>query len=174
MARNQARVAELTAQLEVAQMTARQDEIRAAEFEAAAARAALAQAAWRLGQKSVAAPMDALVHDTLYVRGEWIPAGSPVVSLLPPQNIKVRFFVPESDFGRLRTGDLISVSCDGCGEPITAPVTYISPQAEYTPPVIYSRDTRTKLVFLIEARPAPADAARLHPGQPVDVRLKAP
>ena len=134
VARERARVAEYEAQLKTARLTAREDEIRAAEFEVAAARAALAQAEWRLSQKSVTAPAGALVHDTLYVQGEWVPAGAPVVSLLPPQNIKVRFFVPERDLGRIRVGDRVLVSCDGCRETVSAPITYVSPQAEYTPP----------------------------------------
>lgn len=173
VARERARVAEYEAQLQTARLTARQDEIRAAEFEVAAARAALAQADWRLAQKSVSASATALVHDTLYVQGEWVPAGAPVVSLLPPQNIKVRFFVPERDLGRIRIGDRVVVTCDGCPQPVSAPITYVSPQAEYTPPVIYSRETRAKLVFLVEARPAPADAVRLKPGQPVEVKLQS-
>ncbi len=174
VARERARVAEYEAQLQTARLTARQDEIRAAEFDVAAARAALAQADWRLAQKSVAAPQDALVHDTLYVQGEWVPAGSPVVSLLPPQNIKVRFFVPERDLGRIRVGDKVLISCDGCPQTVTAPITYVSPQAEYTPPVIYSTETRAKLVFLVEARPAAAEATLLKPGQPVDVKPQNP
>lgn len=173
VARDRARVAEYDAQLRTARLTAREDQIRAAEFDVSAARAALAQAEWRLTQKSVTAPAAALVHDTLFVQGEWVPAGVPVVSLLPPANIKLRFFVPERDVGRIRVGDRVRVACDGCGEPIGAVVSYVAPQAEYTPPVIYSRDTRAKLVFLVEARPAPADATRLKPGQPVDVTVSS-
>ena len=169
--RDRARVGELEAQVTTAQLAARQDEIRAAESNAAAARAALAQADWKLAQKSVIAPLAGLVNDTNYVAGEWVPAGSPVVSLLPPQNIKVRFFVAESALGALKMGDSIKVRCDGCAAPLVAQITFISPQAEYTPPVIYSRETRTKLVYLIEARTTPEDALKLHPGQPVDVTL---
>jgi HlyD family secretion protein len=95
------------------------------------------------------------------------------VSLLPPGNVKVRFFVPETVVGGLRTGAAVSISCDGCAAPIEAQISYISPQAEYTPPVIYSRESRAKLVFLIEARPGAADALKLRPGQPVEVRLAA-
>ncbi len=167
--RDRARVGELEAQLTTAQLAARQDEIRAAESNAAAARAALAQADWRLAQKSVTAPLAGLVNDTNYVVGEWVPAGSPVVSLLPPQNIKIRFFVPETALGALKIGDAVNVTCDGCPAPLAAKVTFISPQAEYTPPVIYSRETRSKLVYLIEARTSVEDAVKLHPGQPVDV-----
>jgi HlyD family secretion protein len=95
-----------------------------------------------------------------------------VVSLLPPQNIKLRFFLPEEKLGTVKAGQAVSVSCDGCGAPIPARISYIATGPEYTPPILYSKDSRAKLVFLIEARPSPADAERLHPGQPVDVRLK--
>lgn len=170
--RDRARVSELKAQLAAASLAARPDEIKAARAASAAAREALAQAEWRLEQKSVRSPQDAEVADTLYVQGEWVPAGSPVIALLPPTNIKVRFFVPERILGSVKVGQRVSVRCDGCGDPISAPITYIAPQAEYTPPVIYSRENRAKLVFLAEARPSPAEAVRLHPGQPVEVRLQ--
>lgn len=170
--RDRERVSELKAQLAAARLAARPDEIKAAQATAAAARAALVQAAWRLEQKSLRAPQDALVADTLYVVGEWVPAGSPVVSLLPPTNIKVRFFVAETVLGSLAVGQKVVLRCDGCGDPISAPITYIAPQAEYTPPVIYSKESRAKLVFLVEARPAPTDAVKLHPGQPVAVALQ--
>jgi HlyD family secretion protein len=172
VARDRARVAEMRAQLATANLPARTDEIRAAEADVAAARAQLDQADWRLGQKAQRAPQDALVQDTLFVPGEWVPAGAPVVSLLPPGNIKVRFFVPEKQLGAVRIGQPVQMSCDGCGAPIPGAVTYIAPQAEFTPPVIYSRERREKLVFLAEARPAPTDATKLHPGQPVEVTLK--
>lgn len=169
---SRARVEEMRAQIASARLAARPDEIRAAEADVNAARAALAQAQWKLEQKALRAPQAALVADTLYVQGEWVPAGSPVVSLLPPQNIKLRFFVPERELGALRIGQQVTVTCDGCAAPIGAAISYISPQAEYTPPVIYSRENRAKLVFLIEARPAPADATKLHPGQPVEVSVR--
>lgn len=169
--RDKAHVAELEAQLATARLAARQDEIRAAEFSAAAARAALVQADWKLAQKTVRAPVAGLVNDTNYVIGEWVPAGSPIVSMLPPQNIKARFFVPEAALGSIKIGQAVSLRCDDCGAPIAAQVSFISPQAEFTPPVIYSRETRAKLVYLIEARTTPADAVKLHPGQPLDVTL---
>jgi HlyD family secretion protein len=136
-----------------------------------AARAVVAQAQWRLGQKDQPAPRSGLVQDTFFVPGEWVPAGKPVVSLLPPENVKLRFFVPEPLIGRLRTGQKVSAACDGCGNPVEATISYVAPKAEYTPPVIYSKEARAKLVFLVEARVAAADAVRLHPGQPVDVTL---
>ena len=134
------------------------------------AQAALEQAQWRLAQKSVQAPVTGLVADTLYVRGDWVAAGAPVVSLLPPVNLKIRFFVPEERLGRLALGQKAHVRCDGCSAAIVATVSYVAPQAEFTPPVIYSRDSRHKLVYLVEARPD-APPASLHPGQPVDVEL---
>ena len=170
--RDRGKVAELTADLETARSGSRPDEIRAAEAEAGAAREAVKQADWKLRQKTVAATVDGVVTDTLFVRGEWVPAGAPVVALLPPANVKVRFFVPEPRLGAVRVGQKVSLACDGCGAPISAAITYIAPQAEFTPPVIYSKDSRAKLVFLVEAKPAAAEGAKLHPGQPIDVTLQ--
>ena len=112
-----------------------------------------------------------MVQDTFFVEGEWVPAGRPVASLLPPGNVKARFYLPESALGALRIGQTVEISCDGCGAPIRATLSYVSAQAEYAPPVLYSKESRAKLVFLAEARPAPASASGLRPGQPVDVRL---
>jgi HlyD family secretion protein len=170
--RDRARVAELQSELATVAAGARPDELRAAEAEAAAARQALAQAEWRLRQKTVAATVGGTVIDTLFTRGEWVPAGAPVVTLLPPNNVKVRFFVPEPRLGAVRTGQKVALACDGCGQPIEATITFIAPQAEFTPPVIYSKDSRAKLVFLVEARAGAQDATRLHPGQPVEVTLQ--
>lgn len=169
---NAARVAELTNQVKSAELAGRDDQIRAQAAEVDAARAALAQSDWQLKQKTVGASKTGLVFDTLYVEGEWVPAGSPVVSLLPPGNIKLRFFVPEAVVGSLMPGRAVEARCDGCGSAIPAKISYVSPQPEFTPPVIYSNDTRTKLVFLIEARPDTKDAMRLKPGQPVEVTLR--
>jgi len=170
--RDLARVAEMEAQNRLARMAVGRDkEIAAALAESEAARAALAQSEWRLQQRAVAATMAALVHDTYYSEGEWIAAGNPVVSLLPPGNLKMRFFVPETVVGALKLGQEVRAACDGCSAPIPAQISYISRQAEFTPPVIFSREQRAKLVFLIEARPAPADAVKLKPGQPLDVSL---
>lgn len=132
------------------------------------AEARLDQARWQLTHKSVTAPAAGLVDDTYYRVGEWVPAGAPVVSILPPQNRVVRFFVPETRVAALRPGQAVQVRRDGA-EPVAATISYIAPRAEFTPPVIYSQDARAKLVFMVEARPNPADGAALHPGQPVDV-----
>jgi HlyD family secretion protein len=170
--RDRARLAEAEAQLRTAlQPLGREDERKAAEGDVAAARAALAQADWRLEQKSIAAPVSGLVQDTYFVEGEWVPAGRPVVSLLPPGNVKARFYVPEAALASLQAGRALELRCDGCPAPVAAQVSYLSSQAEYTPPVLYSRESRAKLLFLVEARLAPGGAG-LHPGQPVDVRLK--
>lgn len=144
----------------------------AAQSEAEAARAVLQQADWKLKQKTLSAPVAGTVEDTLYVTGEWVPAGSPVVSLLPPENLKARFFVPETRLGSVKLGQGVELRCDGCPAPVSAKVSFIAAQAEYTPPVIYSKENRTKLVYLVEARPSPADAVKLRPGQPLDVELK--
>jgi len=164
-------VREMSANLSTARLGARSDEIGAAQAEVEAAKARLEPAAWTLSQKTQAAPMDALVFDTLYTRGEWVPAGRAVAVLLPPGNVKVRFFVPEELVGRLAVGQEAQIRMDGGAGPVAAKLTYISQQAEYTPPVLFSSQSRAKLVFLVEAHPAPEAAKLLHPGQPVDVRL---
>ena len=104
--------------------------------------------------------------------GEWVAAGSPVVRMLPPENIKVRFFVPETVLGSLTLGRQVSLHCDGCVADLPAHITFVSPQAEYTPPVIYSNETRGKLIYMIEAHPSAHDAIKLHPGQPLEVVLQ--
>ncbi len=172
LARDEARVAELAASIATTKMPARTDEIRAAEADARAAREVLAQSDWRLAQRAVAAPVAGLVHDTYYTAGDWVPAGSPVVSLLPPANVKVRFYVPEPALSRVKPGGEIAFGCDGCGASVTATIDYVSNRAEFTPPVLYSKENRAKLVFLVEAHPAPGAAAGLKPGQPVDVSLR--
>ena len=166
--RDRGRVAELTQQLQVANLPARSDEIAAANAEVKAASDALAQAQWRVEQKSQTAPVAGLVADTLYRAGEWVAAGAPVVSLLPPANVKLRFYIPETLVGGLRIGDAVTVRCDGCGADIPAKVRFIATQAEFTPPVIYSRENRANLVFLVEAWPDSPNPA-LHPGLPVEV-----
>lgn len=171
VAQNQGRVRELQAQLRVAQLGARSDEIKAAEQDLSTAQAQLVQANWKLEQKTQKAPVAADVVDVLYREGELVPAGSPVVSLLPPQNIKARFFVPEAALGALRLGQDVLLNCDGCGAPIPAKIAFIAREAEYTSPLIYSKENRATLVFMVEARPAAADAARLHPGQPLEIRM---
>jgi HlyD family secretion protein len=131
----------------------------------------LTKAEWDLSQKRQNAPQAGLVFDTLFRPGEWVPSGRPVVALLPPGNVKVRAFVPETEIGTVRVGYGARVHVDGVDQPLAGRVGFISPKAEYTPPVIYSRETREKLVFMIEILFDPAAGAKLHPGQPVDVEL---
>jgi HlyD family secretion protein len=167
---NQAQIAESTSQLITAQLGGRADAIAAAEADVFAAQASLDRAGWSVAQKSQSAPRAALVYDTLYREGEFIPAAAPVLSLLPPENIKVRFFVPEAEFAALKAGDRLKVSMTG-RPPLAARVSYLSPKPEYTPPVLYNRENRAKLVFLVEALFDGATARDLHPGQPVDVTV---
>lgn len=165
------RVTQLEADLKTARLGSRDDQIAAAEANVTALEAALAKAEWDLSQKQQFAMQSALVFDTLYREGEWVSAGRPVVVLLPPQNLKVRAFVPEQRVGTIRPGGQAQVFVDGTPEPFVGRVSFISPRAEYTPPVIYSRESRSKLVFMVEVVFDPTSAAKLHPGQPVDVRF---
>lgn len=163
----EARLTAVERQKDVAEMPARTPQIEAAERGVQAADAALAQARTRLAKHFVAAPADGRIEDTYYDLGEVAAAGAPVLSLLPHGNRKVIFFVPESVRPSLAAGDRVSVSCDGCPEGVTAEVTFLGTEVEFTPPIIFSRETRDKLVFRAEAH-LPADAA-LPLGQPVDV-----
>ena len=165
----QARVAELDAALRVAQLPARADERSAAAATAQAAQFALRQMQWREQQMRQSAPADGRVADTYFRVGEWVGAGQPVLALLPRGATKARFFVPERELGAIAVGQPVAISCDGCGAPIAARIDFISTQAEYTPPVIYSNAQRSRLVFMVEARPDTKDGERLKPGQPVDV-----
>ncbi len=164
-------VAQLQADLTTAKLPARPDQVAAAEANVRAMEAALAKADWDLAQKRQAAPEAGAVFDVLYWQGEWVPAERPVVVLLPPERIKVRAFVPETRIGAIQLGQTVRGTADGVPAPYVGHVTFISQQAEYTPPVIYIRESRAKLVFMIEARFDSATAANMHPGQPVDVEF---
>ena len=171
--RDAAQLANAEAQLATARLSlGRAPELAAGRSDADAAQAALDQATTRLVQKAPLAPAAGLVQDTYFRVGEWVPPATPVVSLLPPGNVKLRFFVPETALATVRVGRAVEARCDACTAPVAAKVSYVSAQAEYTPPVIYSREARAKLVYLVEARPD--GGARLYPGQPVDVRLGPP
>ncbi len=163
-----ARVNELAASLKVAHLPAREDMLVEAHAAVEAAAQALVQAKELLKEAQPVAPADGRVEDVYYRKGEYVAAGAPVVSFLPPANVKIRFFVSEKMVPQIHTGEKIDVSCDGCGAPVPARVTFIASQAEFTPPVIYSVESREKLVFMIEAKPESFDA-RLHPGLPVNV-----
>ena len=150
---------------EAAALGARQDAIRAADAKVSEAQASLSGAAARLFDVAPTAPSTARVEDVFFQQGEWAPANQPILSLLPDARIKVRFFVPEAQLNAYRVGAVVHFSCDGCAKGLTAKIAYVSPRPEFTPPVIYSREARDRLVYLVEAQPS----ARLIPGQPVDV-----
>jgi HlyD family secretion protein len=165
-----ARVRELRGQLEVAELSGRPEQIRAQESQVAAARAVAEQTRWRLEQTQMTAPQAGVVVDTLFRQGEWVPAGSPVVRMLPPENVKVRFFVPQPELNLVPIGQRVTIRCDGCtAAEVGATVSYVSTEPEFTPPIIYSNETRAKLVFMVEAEPSPQDGPALRPGQPVEV-----
>ena len=170
--RNVGAIADLTAQIATLKLGGRSDAVAAAEADVAAAAAAKQRADWSVEQKTQAAPHAALVYDTLYRAGEFVAAGLPIVSLLPPGNLKVRFFVPEAEFAALKAGATVQVNITGFTAALDARISYLSPQPEYTPPVLYNRENRSKLVFMVEAVFTDAAVARdLHPGQPADVTL---
>lgn len=167
------RVAGLKAELSTAKLGARDDQIAAAEASMRAMEATLTRSEWDLAQKRQTAPEAGAVFDTLYRTGEWVAAGRPVVVLLPPENIKVRLFVAQPLLAAIHQGDRVPVTVDGEPGALTGIVHFISPQAEYTPPVIYSRENSQKLVYMIELGFDPVAAVRLHPGQPVTARIGA-
>lgn len=167
-----AKVKEFEADLAVDALPAREQQIKAQTNQVAADRASLANAEWHLKQKQIASPRDGLVFDTLYRQGEWVTAGNPVVQILPPENMEIRFFVPETVVGGLRVGGSVRVACDGCASDVVAKISFVSPQSEYTPPVIYSNENRSKLVYMVIANPSAQAAATLHPGQPVEVTVQ--
>jgi HlyD family secretion protein len=116
------------------------------------------------------APDTGRIEDTYYRVGEFVKDGSPVLSLLPPENVKIRFFVPEGKLSDFPLEGKVLIHCDGCGQPIKAKVSWIASQSEYSPPVIFSVESRSKLVFMVEARPDVFHSV-LRPGLPVDISL---
>jgi HlyD family secretion protein len=127
----------------------------------------------QLVESAPKAPADGRIEDTYFHAGEYIAAGTPVVSFLPPENIRVRFFVPQAKLPLFPLGNNVTIRCDGCEKPIKAKVSFIASQSEYTPPVIYSVGSRDKLVFRVEATPDHFTPA-LRPGLPVDIERDAP
>ncbi len=171
--RNAAQVEAARDRLELYRITlGREAEIQATEEEIRAAKARGAQKRWQVATKRVLAPAAGEVTEAYYRPGEWVPAGQPVLSFLPDGRRFIRFFVAETELAAIRLGQTVSADCDGCARPVEAKVTFISPRAEYTPPVIYSREERAKLVFRVEATPSASDAAVLHPGLPMIVHVR--
>jgi len=162
------RVNELAANLAVAKLPARDDEIAAAQSRVKQAQAALDQARWRLGQRTLTAPAAGQISDIIRHPGEVAGPTAPVVSMLPDGALKLTFYAPEAALSSLALGQPLAVRCDGCPSGLTAAVSYIAREPEFSPPVIYSLDQRQTLVYLIEAHDV---ALRLQPGQIVDVDL---
>ncbi|MES2723204.1 MAG: HlyD family efflux transporter periplasmic adaptor subunit [Pseudomonadota bacterium] len=160
-----AQLAAARRQRDAAALGAREGQVQAADSRVAQAEAGLSAADARLSDLAPVAPSDGRVEEVFFQPGEWSVANQPVVSLLPDDRIKLRFFVPEQSLSAYRTGSVVRFACDGCVKGLTAKITFVSPRPEFTPPVIYSREARDRLVYMVEARPN----ARLNPGQPVDV-----
>ena len=172
MERAKSKVAELVANLEVAKLPARIEEIKAAQASLKQATAGLENARWRLQKRTLTIPESGIVVDIIRNTGEVAGPQAPVISVLPDDAIKLRLYIPQSSLSGIKLGSRLKVNCDGCAEGMSASVDYISSDPEFTPPVIYSLENRQKLVYLIEARPDEGSTA-LNPGQIVDVDLES-
>jgi HlyD family secretion protein len=164
----QARIAQFAAAEATANLAARDPEIDAARSKVGEAEASARQARSKLADLTPRAPRDAAVENTFFDVGEWVAAGQPVVSLLPPDAVTLRYFVPETELAEARPGSQIHFACDGCSPGKTATITRVETTPEFTPPVIYSQGARAKLVFLVEAKPDATDPL-LRPGLPIEV-----
>ena len=173
LATARANVSQQEASLAVARLPARPEEITAAENAVKQARAALDQARWRLDRRTLRAPAEGDINDVIRRPGEMAGPSAPVLSFLPLGAVKLKVYVGERSLSSISVGDSLSVRCDGCRDGLKARISYISPDPEFTPPVIYSLENRQKLVYLVEARPEPGSQA-LKPGQIVDVDLAGP
>ncbi|MDR7031490.1 HlyD family efflux transporter periplasmic adaptor subunit [Mesorhizobium sp. BE184] len=166
----QAQIGQSDANLAVAGLPARPETIKAADNQVEQAQAALDQAKWRLSKRVLTAPAAGQVNDVIRNPGDTAGPSAPVLSMLPDGAVKLTLYVPESAFSFIKVGTQLNVRCDGCAPDLTARVSYVSPDPEFTPPVIYSLENRQKLVYLVEAKPENAGTA-LQPGQIVDVEL---
>jgi HlyD family secretion protein len=167
----QAAIGQSEANLAVAKLPARPEAIKAAEGQVRQAQAALDQARWRLSKRTLAAPSPGRVDDVIRNPGDTAGPSAPVLSILPDGAVKLTLYIPEEAFSSVKVGDELGVHCDGCGPDIRARVSYVSPDPEFTPPVIYSLENRQKLVYLVEAKPE-GGGGPLQPGQIVDVQLE--
>lgn len=165
------KVARLEAELKTAKLGLRKDQVEAYQANKMAAEAVLKQKEWTLSKTRQEAPQSGLVFDTLYREGEWVASGKPVVVILPPENIKVRTFVKETDLGKIKYGTEAEVFIDGVDSFFKGKVSFVSPKAEFTPPVIYSKENRAKFVYMVEISFENPHPLNLHPGQPVDVEF---
>jgi HlyD family secretion protein len=166
---NVKRISQIDAELAEAKLGARENALLAQKAAVDAAKATIKQVSWALEQKTKYSPVAATVFDTLFDIGEMVLAGQPVVSLLAPENVKLIFFIPEQYLSLISLGQKLKLSCDSCRQNYFATVSFISPEAEYTPPVIYSEESRAKLVYRIEAEFDIKTARFFHPGQPVQI-----
>ena len=162
-----ARVAAARGRIEAAMLGARSDQVRAADARVAQAAARVSETGARLQTLSPIAPSAGRIEEVFFQRGEWASANQPVVALIPDDRVRVRFFVPERAVAAYRPGTRVRFRCDSCPDGLGATISYVSPRPEFTPPIIYSREARDRLVFMVEARPA--NGAALVPGLPVDV-----
>jgi HlyD family secretion protein len=158
--------------LQAAKLGGREYQIRAADDRITQAEAGLSAAEARLNDLAPVAPTAGRIEDVFFQAGEWVPANQPVLSLLPTNRVRLRFFVPQERVAAYTIGRDITYTCDGCAKNMSATITYVAPRPEFTPPVIYSRDARDRLVFLVEAQPSPSEA--LVPGLPIDVKPLKP
>lgn len=163
----QANVRAIEKQLEAAKLGARSDQAEAAQDRVRQAEAALGAAEARLSDLSPKAPASGRVEDVFFQAGEWVPANQPILALIPDDRVRLRFFAPQDSIAAYTVGREIAFTCDGCPKDLKAKLTYVSPRPEFTPPVIYSREARDRMVFLVEA--APTTSQGLTPGQPIDV-----
>jgi HlyD family secretion protein len=161
-------VASITQRLEVAQLGQRTEQVTNAEQRVRQSESNLAALEARLADLSPKAPSAGRVEDVFFQIGEWVPANQPVLAMIPQDRVRLRFFVPQADVARYAVGSEVRFSCDGCERDLAAKVSYVSPRPEFTPPVIYSREARDRMVFLVEAQPAKAEG--LTPGLPIDVQ----
>lgn len=166
-----AQLRQARAQLEQADLPARSDVIDALTAQVEAARAAEALAQWQVDQAQQSSPIAAVVEDVLYRPGEWVAAGKPVVVLYPPADVLAYFYVSDTDLPAIREGATVEIIPNGAGEALSARIDAVSSDPEYTPPVIFSNETRGKLLYRVEARLEPGATGNVHPGQPVRVRI---
>ncbi len=168
----QANVRAVEKQLQAAKLGQRADQAQAARERVREAEAILSAAESRLGDIAPMSPSAGRIEEVFFQQGEWVPANQPVLALLPTNRVRLRFFVPQDQVASYALGASVNFSCDGCAKDLTATISYVSPRPEFTPPVIYSREARERMVFMVEAQPAAGQG--LAPGLPIDVQpLKA-
>ncbi|WP_133130698.1 HlyD family secretion protein [Legionella yabuuchiae] len=161
------RKAELRSNLQLAQLGSREEQINAQQAKIEAMEAKLELAVWQLSKKIVFAPKDGVILDTYYQEGEFVGAQQPVLALLAPEDIRIEFFVPVQQLPSIHLNQTLYFTCEGCKQEFKAEISYISPEAEFIPPLVYSRENSDKLVFRVKA--AIANSTRFKPGQPIRI-----